>query len=135
MTEINTDTGVILEKLNNKVDLECGNATFTNSPDTAKQTMFSNLSETTKETLYKNIFSLIQTTDSTKIGYYTAWWNGDNYTLPAGGTWLVWSIHQQKYNTFSSVGRVDSTGCGLFAGGSTITYGSTNTIGWAIRIQ
>ena len=26
MTEINTDTGVILETLNNKVDLDCGNA-------------------------------------------------------------------------------------------------------------
>lgn len=132
---IEETAGLNSELFNGKVDLDGSNATFTNLPDTTKQTMFSNLSETTKEILYKNIFSLIQTTDSTKVGYYTAWWNGNNYTLPAGGTWLVWSIHQQTYNNFSSVGKVDSTGCGLFAGGSTITYGNAYTIGWAIRIQ
>lgn len=127
--------GLNSELFNGKVDLDGSNATFTNLPDTTKQNIFNNLSETSKETLYKNIFSLIQTTDSTKIGYYCYWWNGNNYKLPAGGTWLVWSIHQQAYNNFTGVGSVNSAGCGLFAGGSTITYGNAYTIGWAIRIQ
>ena len=76
-----------------------------------------------------------QTTDSTKVGYYCYWWNGNNYKLPDGGTWLVWSIHQQAYNAFTGVGSVTNAGAGLFAGGSIITYGNAYTIGWAIRVQ
>lgn len=117
--------GLNSELFNGKVDLDGSNATFTN------------LSETTKETLYKNIFSLIQTTNSTKIGYYDYWWGSSispTHTLPAGGTWLVWATHQELTGNFTRVGSVNVYS-GIQAGGTEVSSSSTHTMGWAIRIQ
>lgn len=73
---------------------------------------------------------------SSNVGQIVTWgtsYDSDttDYTLPSGGTWLVWAFSRSK-----SSGKNDSfSHAGLYAGGSNITHWTnTYTVGMAWRI-
>lgn len=111
----------------NKVDLDCSNATF------------SNLNDTAKDNILSSVLGGLQTTDETKVGYVllfndlNATITGGVYTLPEGGTWFVNINCAATNGTFLGLG----SGGRIVAGGTSINIDSrtSNIYGFAIKIQ
>lgn len=92
------------------------------------------LTSTAQQNITDGVFSKIQTTDNTKVGYVFVFSNVSGIqTLPAGGSYLV--------NSFMVAGAgypvlsVNNNNKGIFAGGSVVGQAGYINVGIAIKIQ
>lgn len=127
-TDIEIDINQIATDLANKMDKDATNGTF------------ENISSDAKQTLLNAVFSKIQNTDSSKVGYTTLLFGGDGTALylPSGGTWLIlssFSMVNSSAAVYNFSGDYSLTT--LLAGGSLVRAARSGhiQIAYIMRIQ